>query len=744
MSQQIPFPVKSQPLSKGILCLLCLLLFLGGSFLQGCLVGKPCESDTDCSQELPKCIDKSCQACRTTEDCQEGQTCVAYRCVQQGESGQQNEPTQVQKEPSSPREKAKEPITKEATPEKSPEPSVELSPEPVPDASEELTPPEKASESTPESASEQAQEKTNPPEVICVQGEQRPCYKGPAGTAGKGICKRGIQFCANGKWSWNCQKQVLPGKEICDGKDNNCDGKVDESCPCKQGDTQPCGSNKGLCKQGKQTCSAGKWSICKGAIGPGPELCDKLDNDCDGQVDENFALTATCYVGKGECRKKGVRVCTSDKKGATCKGTPGKAVTEVCDGKDNDCDGQVDENFKALLGKPCSQGLGICKRTGKYICKLLKAACSVTSGPKAPEICDGKDNDCDGKVDDGNPGGGKGCSVAGKLGECKKGVMTCTSGKIVCVSSHKTTTEKCRNGKDDDCDGLIDEICGPLHSYIRVSSSGKLESARNFSSPSRTRTGYYLIKTTSKSYCLKRPFFVSPRSTGNVMSEYHCVLNNVMVRTSSKSAFNRYAYASMPFNLVSPVGSKEIWGTYSGGTCSRFAYCNLLNSQGSPRIRNISTGRYYIYHAACKPNVPLMLSLYNAKTIPGYIWGRGISTGICEVRTYNHSGSAVNMGFSFWIVDRGSNVWAQVLSTGKLGINNHFKDQKARWSHSYTSSIHTLNFPGWSKPGTAILTAEGQGTAIFYENTTTGIKARTRAFPLGTYRSIQFYTLFVQ
>ncbi len=80
--------------------------------------------------------------------------------------------------------------------------------------------------------------------------------------------------------------------EQCNGFDDDLDGKVDEDCPCKKGDTQACypgqaGQVKGVCKKGKQTCEPtdefGRWGKCTGAVLPGKEVCDDgIDQDCSG------------------------------------------------------------------------------------------------------------------------------------------------------------------------------------------------------------------------------------------------------------------------------------------------------------------------------------------------------------------------------------------------------------------------------------------------------------------------------
>ena len=290
---------------------------------------------------------------------------------------------------------------------------------------------------------------------LCIEGETQSCYSGEEAVRNVGACADGIQTCdASGSWG-GCEGEVLPTEEVCDGQDNNCNTQTDEGFG-----SVTCGL--GQCQVTVQECLDGVPQACIPAA-PQPESCNMLDDDCDGDVDEDCACQngsqQACYTGpantqgQGTC-SDGMQTCQNGSWGA-CVGdvTPS---AEVCDGLDNDCNG-VDDNGAPGSGQTCSTGLlGVCS-AGITSCQNGSLGCTQLTMPSA-EVCDGADNDCNGADDDGDPGGGANCSIGGQTGICADGTEHCSNGSITCTPDfpNAPVAELC-NGLDDDCDGTPDD-----------------------------------------------------------------------------------------------------------------------------------------------------------------------------------------------------------------------------------------------------------------------------------------------
>ncbi len=239
----------------------------------------------------------------------------------------------------------------------------------------------------------------------------------------------------------------VPSPEICDGDDNNCDGLIDNNPVDAGGD---CGNPAvGECKPGKWECS-GSSLTCVGEIGPSTEYCDGLDNDCDTVIDNSPADVGTdCGIDTGEC-EFGTNDCIGG--ALVCVGGVGPSP-EICDTKDNDCNGPADDNT-VDTGGACGSNIGECT-PGTYICDPQGNIVCFGGTSGINELCDNKDNDCDGVIDNGDPESGAQCGK--DVGECEFGVEHCVGGVLVCVGGVGPSEEIC-DGKDNDCDGTADNF----------------------------------------------------------------------------------------------------------------------------------------------------------------------------------------------------------------------------------------------------------------------------------------------
>jgi len=278
----------------------------------------------------------------------------------------------------------------------------------------------------------------------------------------EGVCGIGTRSCGvKGRWSINCIANTVPSQEIYDGLDNDCDGSIDEGCEnsasggvcsdqnegsangdCSEGQTRTCSvSALGACSSGDQDCENGNWGECAPA-NPSEEVCgDRLDNDCDGSIDEGCgednlddgigSAASDCSEGswrpcgilsanvQGSCTL-GVQTCENGNWGECAPANPSE---EVCgDRLDNDCDGSIDEG--------CGE--------------------------------DNLDDGIGSAASDCSEGSWRPCGIlsANVQGSCTLGVQTCENGNWGECAPANPSEEVCGDRLDNDCDGSIDEGCG--------------------------------------------------------------------------------------------------------------------------------------------------------------------------------------------------------------------------------------------------------------------------------------------
>jgi hypothetical protein len=303
-------------------------------------------------------------------------------------------------------------------------------------------------------------------------------------SCGLGACSGGVYECA--KDTLNIVCSTGPGgsddkaaDEICgDNVDNNCDGVADETCECDVvGEQRKCSVNAGICREGVQTCSESGWSSCIGGILPVAEICDTLDNNCNNIVDDIPGGRCGCYGGvekrsevcngvdddcngvvddvggkdsveETECgcydnaygKDAKLEICNQiddDCNGVIddVKGGGSIAATrcacyngalpgvESCNKMDDDCDEAVDEDWPDVRSV-CGQG--IC--TGTFVCSADGKTIQCDGRTPETEVCDSKDNDCDGEIDEG-------CRGGPELGSCEDGIQNGDEEGIDCGGS---------------------------------------------------------------------------------------------------------------------------------------------------------------------------------------------------------------------------------------------------------------------------------------------------------------------
>ena len=302
---------------------------------------------------------------------------------------------------------------------------------------------------------------------------------------------------------------IAPGQpEVCNERDDDCDGSVDEGATTvfyRDDDTD----GYGTVTETTDACTVpagyaadpGDCDDTDPAVSPaGTELCNGVDDDCDGSVDDASAADAATWYADADSDGYGDPSTTA----AGCAAPSGTvadatdcddtdpavspAGTELCNGVDDDCDGSVDDATAADAlswytdadsdgyGDPSTATAACTAPTGRVADATDCDDTDPTISPAATEICNGTDDDCDGAVDDDDPGldTTTGTTWYADLdtdgyGDASDAVAACTAPTAYVAdatdcddtepAAYPGADEPCSSTDDLDCDGSLAATC---------------------------------------------------------------------------------------------------------------------------------------------------------------------------------------------------------------------------------------------------------------------------------------------
>jgi hypothetical protein len=250
---------------------------------------------------------------------------------------------------------------------------------------------------------------------------------------------------------------ITPGRpEYCNAKDDNCDGVADEGWDDDADGVTPCGPD-GQSGTVDDDCDDDDPAVSPNLL----ELCGGGDENCSGEVDEGFDQDGD---GVSTCGPDGIDGTADD----DCDDNdadvrPG--IWDDCDGRDVNCNGQIDEDGPAGCGDDDLDGDGF---SPPEDCDESSAAVN----PAASEVCNGRDDDCDGGVDEGFDADGDGWLTC--TGDCDDGD----------ADIHPQASDAPGNGIDEDCSGA-DQVSDCVGSWFTI---GEFEPNNSVTSPNLVTT----------------------------------------------------------------------------------------------------------------------------------------------------------------------------------------------------------------------------------------------------------------
>ncbi|WP_164009376.1 MopE-related protein [Pyxidicoccus trucidator] len=304
-------------------------------------------------------------------------------------------------------------------------------------------------------------------------------------TGKPGVCGAGTTACVAGNVA--CEQVQAASAEQCDSLDNDCDGESDEGNP---GGLQACSTGlQGVCGEGVTYCTHGAID-CVQKEDASAELCDSKDNDCNGQPDDGLSFVAWYRDQDGDdygLTDQAVQACAKPSGHAPnpgdCNDTnavfnPG--AIEVCDGMDNDCDTQADEGLPTQAWYRDADGDGTgnagetvqnCRQPAGFVADATDCNdASAAIKPGGTEVCDALDNDCDAQVDEGLMGAWYRDADGDGFGDAAQETQACAkpTGYVASSSDCNDSNAAIKPGATEVCDSVDNNCSGAVDEGVAI------------------------------------------------------------------------------------------------------------------------------------------------------------------------------------------------------------------------------------------------------------------------------------
>jgi hypothetical protein len=283
-------------------------------------------------------------------------------------------------------------------------------------------------------------------------------------------------------------------------------------------------------------------------------------------------------------------------------------------------------------------------------------------------------------------------------------------------------TEQCRDGKDNDCDGAVDETCGAAWPFFYAASNSKLVKSY---APKNTKISYtrlgigrYELGPVGLIGCSSKPLFLTVADGRPHPVSYTCDGSKYKIYVGVDNYRTAKAADAPLSGVVLQTAGNDVWGTVNssckisvvGGT----AYpCKQGASHNKATALRLGTGVYHLNTSACKsPNQPMLASIVG--NVPnGFVTISNRKTGSCLVQTFDLYGAPADRDFLYWLPGPTAFAWAVVANTGKLLASHTFKDQWTTWkTQTVAGKYHTITYAGSGQPSAAFTTARSNSIAL--------------------------------